>query len=382
MEGHRRGDERADEASGDDADHDTAAAIADDGGASEKKAGKPLLKRPLFWIAILVVIAALVAGGFYYWFDLRLYETTDDAFIGADIVQISPQLSGSITAAPIDTNAHVKKGDVIARIDQAAANADLQNEQAQLEEAKAQLEEAKVGVDQTKNQEAEAAAQLDALEVQARNAKDTLTRDEALAKSDASPITDKQLDDARAAARTAQAKAEGGRAMVETAKTAVRVAQAKVGSAEASVKAAESQIAATNIKLGYTVIKAPVDGQLVQKNVNLGSYVTPGNPIMAIVPDALYVTANFKETQLADIRIGQSVDIAIDAFPDIDFRGKVVSIQHGAGQAFQLLPAQNATGNFVKVVQRVPVRISIESPSPLDYPLGPGMSVVPSIKVR
>lgn len=347
----------------------------------EKKA-KPLLKRPLFWVAILIVLAVAIAGAFYYWFDLRPYETTDDAFVGADIVQISPQVAGAIITAPLEANAHVKAGDIIARIDDASAKADQDAAQAQLDEAQAQLVEANVGVEQANSQQAEAAAQLEALDAQAQNANDTLARDEKLATSAAGPITDKQLDDARSAARTAQAQASGGRATVETAKTAVRVAQAKVGSAQASIKAAESQLAAARIKLGYTTIVAPVDGQLVQKNINIGSYVTPGGPIMAIVPDALYVTANFKETQLVDIRVGQAVDLAIDAFPDVDFRGKVVSIQHGAGQAFQLLPAQNATGNFVKVVQRVPVRISIESPNPLDYPLGPGMSVVPSIKVR
>lgn len=120
---------------------------------------------------------------------------------------------------------------------------------------------------------------------------------------------------------------------------------------------------------------------MVQKSVNVGNYVQPGGQIMAIVPDNLYVTANFKETQLEGIKVGQPADLRIDAFPDADFRGTVQSLQRGAGQAFQILPPQNATGNFVKVVQRVPVRIAIDSPSPTDYAIGPGMSVVPTVHI-
>ncbi len=138
--------------------------------------------------------------------------------------------------------------------------------------------------------------------------------------------------------------------------------------------------------LGNNRLTAPVSGQVVNRAVNLGSYVSPGAQLMAIVPDRMWVTANFKETQLELMRIGQTVDIKVDAYPGVEFKGRVDSIQRGAGQAFALLPPQNATGNFVKVVQRVPVRITFirdrNTPDPQRYPIGPGMSVVPTVKVR
>ena len=353
-------------------------------GSGKPTAGgrRSILRRPLFWIFILVAVAAIIAAALYWWFEKRPYETTDDAFIAADIVQISPQISGQIVAAPVQNNSHVGKGDTLASIDPASAKANLAEAKAQAEKAKAGLNEARVGVTQAGNQEAEAEAKLTSLQVTAQNEQETLTRDLKLEQSSARPITQKQIDNDRAAARAAQAQAEAGRRAVTTARTAIDVAKAKVRSAQATVDAAQSQVRSAAIDLSHTTITAPLAGQIVQKNINIGSYATAGQPMMALVPDNLYVTANFKETQLSDIRVGQAVDLHVDAFPNVHFHGKVVSIQHGAGQAFQLLPPQNATGNYVKVVQRVPVRISIDAADLAKYPLGPGMSVVPSIRAR
>ncbi len=343
---------------------------------------RSVFRRPLFWIFLIAAIIGVVSAVLYWWFEKRPFETTDDAFIAADIVQVSPQVSGQIVAAPVENNSQVKAGDVLARIDQASAKASLAAARAQLEQARAGLKEAQVGVTQARNQEGEAEAKRSALEVTSQNDQDTLARDLKLQKSSSSPITQKQIDNDRAAARAAEAQAEAGRRAVTTARTAIDVAQAKVASAQASVDTAQSKVQTARIDLDHTTISAPIAGQIVQKNINVGSFVTQGQPMMALVPGELYVTANFKETQLSDIRIGQPVHLRVDAFPNVDFHGKVVSIQHGAGQAFQLLPPQNATGNYVKVVQRVPVRISIDAKDMQKYPLGPGMSVVPSIKVR
>lgn len=377
-----RGDERRRD-SGQESDRP-----ASSGNGAEREAQAPprkrksIVRRPLFWIFVVLVVVGIISGFLYWWFDRRPYETTDDAFIGADIVQISPQISGRIVAAPVDNNSRVKAGDLLARIDQASSKAKVAAARAQLEQAKAGVKQARAGVTQARNQESEAEAKLSALEVEAQNAQDTLTRDLKLEKATSRPITQKQIDNDRAAARTAEAQAEAGRRAVATAKAAIDVAETKVTSAKAAVDAAQSQLQTAKIDLDHTTITAPLDGQIVQKNINIGSFVTEGQPMMALVPDNLYVTANFKETQLSDIRIGQSVDLHVDAFPKVDFHGKVISIQHGAGQAFQLLPPQNATGNYVKVVQRVPVRISISANDLQKYPLGPGMSVVPSIRVR
>ena len=151
------------------------------------------------------------------------------------------------------------------------------------------------------------------------------------------------------------------------------------------IDARRAQIAQARVTLGNLELRAPVAGQVVNRSVNVGSYVSPGTPLMAIVPETMWVTANFKETQLALMRPGQPVSIKVDAYPDVEFRGHVDSIQRGAGQAFSILPPQNATGNYVKVVQRVPVRIAFDlknGPDPRKYPIGPGMSVVPTVKVR
>ncbi|WP_174278863.1 HlyD family secretion protein, partial [Sphingomonas bacterium] len=166
----------------------------------------------------------------------------------------------------------------------------------------------------------------------------------------------------------------------------VAVAREQAGAARASIGAREAQVRQANVTLGDLRLVAPVSGQVVNRQVNVGSYVAPGTQLMAIVPDRMWITANFKETQLTLVKIGQPVDIKIDAYPDVTFHGHVDSVQRGAGQAFALLPPQNATGNYVKVVQRVPVRIEFDrrqgDPDPLRYPIGPGMSAVPTVKVR
>ena len=165
----------------------------------------------------------------------------------------------------------------------------------------------------------------------------------------------------------------------------VAVARRAVSAAGAAIDAKKAEVKQAQVTVGDLRLTAPVSRQVVNRQVNVGSYVAPGTQLMAIVPDRMWVTANFKETQLALMRIGQPVDIAVDAFPDVKFRGHVDSIQRGAGQAFSILPAQNATGNYVKVVQRVPVRIEFDlqhGADPRKYPIGPGMSVVPTVKVR
>ncbi len=362
------------ESDGQDADRKT--------GSGSKEPRKPLLRRPVFWVVLVLVLLGICAAGLYWWFRVRPFATTDDAFIGADIVYVAPQVAGTVAEAPVEANAHVEAGRLLVRIDPNTVQAKLDARQAALDQAQAQAAAAEVGVQRAEDQIAEAESKLRALEAEARNAQDTLRRDQDLFDRDARAIPEKTVVNARNAASAAEAQAEAAARAVNTAKTAKKAAEAEVTSAQAAVEAARAAVASARIDLGHTEVVAPVAGQIVQKTVNTGSYVTVGTAMMALVPDDLYVTANFKETQLAEIRIGQPVDIEVDAFPDASFHGKVVSIQNGAGQAFQLLPPQNATGNYVKVVQRVPVRISIDGADLAKYPLGPGMSVVPSIRIR
>ena len=351
----------------------------DGGGGDAPK--KPLFKRVWVWVVIVLTVLAVIGGVFYWWFRIHPFATTDDAFVGADIVNVAPQVSGRVSEVPVRANQRIEPGDVLLQIDPTPFRAELQMAQAQLAEAQAGVTQAEVGVRTAEAQANEAEAQYQSLTSQAANAQDTFDRDQGLRDSDPNAISEKSLIDVRDQARTAQAEAEAGRSAVTTAKTSIDAAKASLVSAKATLQAAQSQVVTAQINLGYTTISAAIGGQVVQKNVNIGSYATAGSPAMAIVPDYLYVTANYKETQLGPIRIGQPVDLHIDAYPGVDFHGEVLSIQRGAGQAFQLLPPQNATGNYVKVVQRVPVRISIEGPDLRNYPLGPGMSVVPSIRV-
>lgn len=338
------------------------------------------------WLIISIVAAVLLAGvvaAIVWYLYASRFETTDDAFVDGQIVRVSPQEPGLLVTVAVEDNQRVKAGDLLVEIDPTGPMAELRLRQAQLAEAEAAVVQAKAQIEQATTQVENAKSRLNGDMVAAENARRRADRQQALfEKSGSSAISRQTLDDAVAQARQAEATADASRTSVANAESGVVAARAALQSAEALVEAAKAQVRIAQVTVDHLTIAAPIDGQVVQKNVNLGSYVQPGTQMMAIVPKELYVTANYKETQLRRIRVGQPVDIHIDAFPDIDFEGTVQSIQRGAGQAFQLLPPQNATGNFVKVVQRVPVRISIDSPDPLDHPIGPGMSVVPSIHVE
>ncbi len=364
------------DASGDQDDGDD-----DDDGDGEQQPKKPLLRRPVFWIVIVLVIVGIAAGVAYWWTRVRPFASTDDAFIGADIVNIVPQVTGKIVTVPVGANTRVAAGDLLARIDSAEYRAQLDTAKAAVSRARAGVLQAEAGITEAKAMVAEAEAQSAALDSNAQNAADTLRRDQEIFDAGNNAIPEKTVVDARAAAQAAKAQAQAGQRAVETARTGVTSAEAEATAAKAQVASAQADLESARITFGYGDLVAPIAGQVVQKTINTGSYVQPGMAIMAIVPDDLYVTANYKETQLGSVRPGQSVDIHVDAFPNVTFTGRVISIQHGAGQAFQLLPPQNATGNYVKVVQRVPVRISIENADRDRYPLGPGMSVVPSIRI-
>lgn len=333
-------------------------------------------------VVALVVVIGVAAGSSYYFY-ARQFATTDDAFIDADIVRVSAQESGTLVEVPVTSNQRVKAGDILARIDPSVTEAALRLRQAQLAQAKAAMGEAEAGIAEAKAALEGAKSNAAGADVTAQNALTKAERyAEIVGRSGDSSVSTQTLDDTVATADEAEAAAAAARTQVTTAESRLEAAEAKAASAAANIAAAEASVSAAMVNLGHMTLTASIDGQVVQNNVNLGSYVAPGTQLMAIVPNDLYVTANYKETQLSQIKVGQPVDIKIDAFPDVNFTGKVVSIQNGSGQAFQLLPPQNATGNFVKVVQRVPVRISIDSPDLSTYPIGPGLSVVPSIRLE
>jgi len=356
-----------------------------EGGDDDGKKKTSLFRTPKFWIILIIVAAVVAVGVLLYWLHARQYESTDDAFVDAHIVRLAPTVSGTLVQVADVDNRHVEAGTLLAVIRPATPEAQLAEANANVEQAVSQEKQAEAQVTAALAARDQAAAQARAPVADAAKAAQDLSRYEALLRLDPNAVAGQQLDQARAQARSTAAQAAAARQQIENANAQVAVARRAVTAAQATVTARHAQVKQAQVNLGDFRLTAPVSGQVVNRQVNLGSYVAPGTNLMAIIPDRMWVTANFKETQLTEMRIGQPVDISVDAFPDVNFKGHVDSIQRGAGQAFSILPPQNATGNYVKVVQRVPVRIEFDTkngPDPRKYPIGPGMSVVPTVKVR
>ena len=365
-----------------DSDKDKESEDQDDGDGEKKPS---LFKKPLFWIILIVVVAAIAVGALLYWLHSRQYESTDDAFVDAHIVRLAPTVAGTLVQVADVDNRHVDAGRLLAVIEPAGPEAQLAQAQAGVQQAIAQQQQAEAQVTAAIAARNQAAAQARAPLAEAQKAASDLARYQSLVRIDPNAVAGQQLDQARAQARSTAAQAAAAQRQVDDADAQIAVARRAVSAAGAAIDAKKAEVKQAQVTVGDLRLTAPVSGQVVNRQVNVGSYVAPGTQLMAIVPDRMWVTANFKETQLALMRIGQPVDIAVDAFPDVKFRGHVDSIQRGAGQAFSILPAQNATGNYVKVVQRVPVRIEFDlehGADPRKYPIGPGMSVVPTVKVR
>ncbi|MFL6528379.1 MAG: HlyD family secretion protein [Chthoniobacterales bacterium] len=342
--------------------------------------------------AAIALIIAIVYGALAM-FHSFTHESTDDAFIDSHIIAIAPKIAGRVTAVHVNDNQQVKRGDPLVDIDPADADALLAQKRAATEVARAKERNAEMSAEQAQTHletlhagwEAAGASAVAAAADTNKNRGDLQRNTElvargAISKQDfehsaidtkASEATldskRKQMDAAAAYIREAQKSAEAARVQVDAAK-------AEVTEAEATEKQAELQ-------LSYAKITAPEDGRITSKAVEPGAYLQVGQNLMALVTPQVWVTANFKETQLRDMRPGQPVAISVDAYPDRQLRGHVDSIQAGSGARFSLLPPENATGNYVKVVQRVPVKIVFDEQPDVQRVLGPGMSAVPDVKI-
>ena len=339
---------------------------------------KPLYKRPLFWIIVGASILVVGVGVLIWWLAVRYHVTTDDAFITAHSTTVSSRVAGHVIRVYVDDNQDVKKGDVLVELDPTDFQQALAGDQASLASAKAQLTQAQAQVSSAEAQVAQAQADVSSAEASADQAQSDLDRYLNVQSTDARAVSRQQVDQARANARTTAAQLSANRKKVASAESQVNVAQAQIGAAQAAVQKAQSDVENAQLQLSYTRILAADDGQVTNRSVEVGNYVTPGQALMALVPRNVWVTANYKETQLKNLRVGQPVKIHIDAY-GIDLPGQVQSIQAGSGAAFSLLPPENATGNYVKVVQRVPVKITFERLP--DVKLSPGMSVEPTIDI-
>ena len=344
----------------------------------------PKRSRRLLLIAILAVLC--VAAAITYWI-MRGYESTDDAFIQTDITMLAPRVSGTVVAVHVDDNQAVHAGDVLFELDPADSLTHVRQAEANLAAAQAQAEAAEADLTMTQTSApaavAQAQAALVAARAQAERAQADARRYESLYAKD--EISQQTLDQARATARALQAQAEQAAAQLKSAQTApeqLDARRAQLAAAQAAVAQAQAALDQAKLQLSYCKVVAPSDGRVTRKNVQVGSQLAAGSPVLALVGNAPWIVANFKETQLRHMRIGQPATVKIDAYPGRRFRAHVDSLQAGTGSAFSLLPPENASGNFVKVVQRVPVKLVFDPAPPSDLHLAPGMSVVPKVDIR
>jgi membrane fusion protein, multidrug efflux system len=337
-------------------------------------------RRPFRLLAALIVAGAMATGSTLWWFQARQWESTDDAFIDTHMTLIAPQVAGRVARLLVEDNQKVAAGQLLVELDPAYF-------QAQLDQAAGNRLGAAGSLAQAKAQQAvaaanaeEAHAEVAVAEANATNATRQLQRTQPLVERQFA--SRQQLDNDLASARGTAANLTAAQKKLASAEAQAQAAASQIETAKANLKSAEAQQQQAQLNLAYARVVAPEAGHIAHMNVAIGDYVQVGQNLMALVPLKLWVTANFKETQIDHMRVGQPVEIRIDSYPDKVFHGHVDSFEAGSGAAFDLLPPENATGNYVKVVQRVPVKIVFDSPPDPQFPLGPGLSVVPSVKVR
>lgn len=354
----------------------TAGNSADDGGTTRRPS---VVRRHRFMTASAVaLLTVLVAGGYLYWDYARHFEDTDDAFIAARQFPIAPKVSGYIASVAVTDNQHVNAGDVLARIDDRDFKTALAQASAQVAAAQASIQSIDAQITLQASRIAQNQAQLELAQAALVFAGQQSTRYADLSRQGATSVQSAQqksseLQQQQAAVRSAQAA-------LEATQRQLPALQAQRDNAEAALNEAAARREQAELNLSYTVITAAQPGRVVALTVATGQYVAPGTSLSMFVPDEIWVVANFKETQLAAMRPGQPVTLQIDAYPQHAVRGHVESVQPGSGTAFSLLPAENATGNYVKITQRVPVKLIIDNP-PADVAVGPGMSVEPTVRV-
>src|SRR6202023_1127678 len=345
-----------------------------------KKPRKDILKRRPVVLAIgAMLLAAALGGGYVYLDQAWHFQSTDDAFIAARQSALAPKVSGYIIAVPVTDNEHVAAGDVIARIDDrdyrtaldqaeaqvAAAQASIENIDAQF-----QVQQAQISANEAQVEQAQAALVF----AEQQNARYQELAQKASGTIQNAPQYSSQLRQQHAALASAQATLKLAQRQVEALK-------AQRNSAVASLGQAKAQRDQAQLNLSYTTVTAAQPGRHVNLSAAVGQFAQPGTNLTMFVPDQIWVTANFKEIQLDRMRPREPVTLRIDAYPEREIRGHIDSVHPGSRTAFSLLPAQNATGNYVKIVQRVPVKLIMDDP-PTDVALGPGMSVVPTVRIN
>ena len=360
-------------------------------GASPAPAPEPNKRTWLVWPAA-AALAVLLYFGLAYVVDIFTHESTDDAFIAGHIVSVAPRISGQVAAVQVVDNQMVRSNDLLVEIDPSDyAITVAQKEAAGVSQeanfrtiiAAYELMRAKVATAEATARKSQADA--DAAESTANIARTNFLRAQNLLKD--KTVSQQEFDNAQAAYTKARADFKSALETVEEDNSKVDEAQRQCDAAFAEKDMALSQfnesqtnVAAAKLNLSYTKLFAPADGRVTRKAVEAGDYLQAGQQIMSLVPVEVWVVANFKESQLKNMRTNQPVRVAIDALGGREFRAHVDSVQAGSGAQFSLLPPENATGNYVKVIQRVPVKIVFDEPLPADHVIGPGLSVTPSVE--
>jgi membrane fusion protein (multidrug efflux system) len=341
-------------------------------GNSKRKQGRR-------FVAIASVLVIGAAAWAYYTSRIAPYESTDDATLEGHVIPIAPQVSGRVAKLSIQDNQEVKQGELLLEIDPrdyearlAQARADLTAANSRLDQARAQL-----SVDQAKVEQER--ANIGGAEAQARYAELDWKRNLAIGSN---AVSQSQIDLAATQSLAAAAQLEVARNRFLEVQAQVELSKANVETASANVLQSEAAVRQTELNLSYTKVIAPEDGRVTRRTVEAGAFVQPGQALLTIVPHDIWVVANFKETQLTHMRPGQPVSIHVDAYPNQELTGHIDSIQTGSGARFSLFPPENATGNYIKVLQRVPVKIVFNDSSLTELVLGPGMSVEPKVRVK
>jgi membrane fusion protein (multidrug efflux system) len=316
-------------------------------------------------------VTAVIAWSAYRWWDYnRTWVRTDNAYVATHIHQVSSRVAGTVTEVLVEENQMVEAGKVMARLDARDFEVKRQQGLAQVAQAQAQLQQAKAQI-------AQARAQVAREQAQTTKAKQDFERAKALFRGTAGAISRQEFD-------AAQAGADAAEAALLAAEAALESTSALAVAAQAQEKVAQANLKETELQLSYTEILSPAAGRIGKKNLETGNRVQPGQALLALVQPEVWVAANFKETQLAHLKPGQPVRLRVDAFPGRVFKGHVESLAPASGAQFALLPPDNATGNFTKIVQRVPVKITFDRQGIGDCQgrIVPGMSAVVQIKVR
>jgi membrane fusion protein (multidrug efflux system) len=352
----------------------------------DRSSEAPPRRSPTGWLVLGTVALLAIAGGAAYWYATRNEVSTDDAFTDGRAVTIAAKLAGYVTELHVTDNQRVHAGEVLLRIDARDTRAARDQAAGRVASAEAQLSNARLALDLARivypARLASALAQRDAVRATLVRAQADRRRQLAMPRP---ATTQTEVDEATAASAQAQAQlaeAEAAIRQAEPVALSIAQAEAQVHELEGELAQARAQLDQAEVTLSYCTLIAPQDGWVTKRNVERGTFVNAGAALMSLVSPEVWVTANFKESQLDRMRPGQHVRIWVDAYPGLALRGHVDSIQRGSGGRFSAFPPENATGNFVKIVQRVPVKIVIDEGLDPDVPLPLGLSVDPKVELQ